>query len=103
MPISQAPAHPGLILRDDVLPALAVSVTEAAERLGVARPTLSRVLNGRAAISPAMALRIEAWIGVDRGGRAEVWIERQGAYDLWRARTSASKAPDQRDVAGVRD
>ena len=88
---SHTPPHPGLILRDDVLPALAASVTEAAERLGVARPTLSRVLNGRAAISPTMALRIEAWLGVDRGGRAELWIERQAAYDLWQARMSASK------------
>lgn len=54
------PPHPGLTLRDDVLPALGVSVTEAAQQLDVNRVTLSRVLNGHAAISPEMALRIEA-------------------------------------------
>ncbi len=54
--------HPGLTLRDDVLPALGLSVTQAAQQLNVSRVTLSRVLNGSAAISPEMALRIEAWL-----------------------------------------
>jgi len=57
------PPHPGLTLRDDVLPALGLTVTEAAGQLGVSRVTLSRVLNGHAAISPEMALRLEAWVG----------------------------------------
>ena len=52
------PPHPGETLREDVLPSLGLSVTEAAEQLGVARPSLSRVLNGHAAISPEMALRL---------------------------------------------
>lgn len=55
------------MLRDDVLPALGLSVTQAAQQLDVSRVALSRVLNGRAAISPEMALRIEAWLGVKRG------------------------------------
>ena len=80
------PCHPGLTLRDDVLPALGLSVTEAAAQLGVARATLSRVLNGRAAISPEMALRIEAWLGKDRGGDTAVWLAGQLAYDHWQAR-----------------
>ncbi len=80
------PPHPGETLRDDVLPALGLSVTEAADQLGVARPSLSRVLNGRAAISPEMALRIEKWLGVERGGRADLWLAEQTAYDLWQAR-----------------
>lgn len=79
------PPHPGLTLRDDVLPALGLSVTEAAQQLGVARVTLSRVLNGRAAISPEMALRLEAWLGVERGGHADAWIAEQSAYDMWQA------------------
>lgn len=79
------PPHPGLTLRDDVLPALALSVTEAAEQLGVSRVAFSRVLNGRAAISPEMALRIEAWLGVDRGGDARVWLAEQTAFDVWHA------------------
>ena len=53
------PPHPGLTLRDDILPALNFQVGEAAGQLDVERTTLSKVLNGRAAISPAMALRIE--------------------------------------------
>lgn len=79
------PPHPGVTLRDDVLPALGLSVTDAASQLGVSRVTLSRVLNGRAAISPEMALRIEAWLGVDRGGDARVWLAEQTAYDIWQA------------------
>lgn len=80
-----SPPHPGFTLRDDVLPALGLTVTDAAQQLGVARVSLSRVLNGRAAISPEMALRIEAWLGVERGGDARVWLAEQSAYDMWQA------------------
>jgi antitoxin HigA-1 len=83
------PPHPGLTLRDDILPALNLQVGEAASQLGVDRTTLSKVLNGRAAISPAMALRIERWLGRDHGGAAEVWLAQQAAYDLWHARQAA--------------
>ena len=79
------PPHPGLTLRDDVLPALGLSVTQAALQLEVSRVALSRVLNGRAAISPEMALRIEAWLGVARGGEARLWLAEQSAYDVWKA------------------
>lgn len=87
------PPHPGLSLRDDVLPALGLSVTEAAQQLDVSRVTLSRVLNGRAAISPEMALRIEAWLGVERGGSARVWLAEQCAYDMWQAGQRFKIAP----------
>lgn len=80
------PPHPGETLKEDVLPALGLSVTEAAAQLGVTRAALSRVLNGRAAISPEMALRIEGWLGMENGGRADTWIGQQAAYDLWKAR-----------------
>ncbi len=80
------PPHPGETLKDDVLPALGLSVTDAAAQLGVTRAALSRVLNGRAAISPEMALRLEGWLGVENGGRADAWIAQQAAYDLWKAR-----------------
>ena len=93
------PPHPGLTLRDDVLPALGLSVTEAAEQLGVTRAALSRVINGRAGISPEMALRIEAWLGVDRGGRADLWIERQAGYDLGQARKAGAPARVKRAPA----
>ena len=80
------PPHPGLTLRDDILPALHLQVGEAAVQLGVDRTTLSKVLNGRAAISAAMALRIERWLSRDHGGAAEVWLAQQAAHDLWHAR-----------------
>jgi len=75
------PPHPGLTLRDDILPALNLQVGEAAAQ--------SKVLNGRAAISPSMALRLERWLGRDHGGAAEVWLAQQAAYDLWQARAAA--------------
>ena len=80
------PPHPGETLRNDVLPALGLSVTKAAEQLNVSRAALSRVLNGRAAISPEMALRLEGWLGIENGGKADLWIAQQAAYDLWNAR-----------------
>lgn len=89
------PPHPGLTLRDDVLPALGLSVTEAATQLDVNRVTLSRVLNGRAAISPEMALRIEAWLGIDRGGEARLWLAEQSAYDVWQAEQRFLTTPMQ--------
>lgn len=87
------PPHPGLTLRDDVLPTLGLTVTDAAEQLGVARPTLSRMLNGHAAISPEMALRLEKWLGKERGGDARLWLGQQTAYDLWQAGAALKKKP----------
>lgn len=87
------PQHPGLTLRDDVLLSLALGVTQAAEQLGVSRVALSRVLNGRAAISPDMALRLEAWLGKDRGGDARVWLAQQSAYDVWQAEQRFKTTP----------
>jgi len=80
------PPHPGEILKEDILPALGLSVTQAADQLGVARPSLSKVLNGRAAITPEMALRLEKWLGIENGGNAHLWLTQQAAYDLWQAR-----------------
>ncbi len=94
------PPHPGETLREDVMPALGLTVTEAAKQLGVTRAALSRVLNEHAAISPEMALRLEGWLGVENGGRADLWIVQQAAYDLWKARMAGmpkvQKAPELR-------
>ena len=76
------PIHPGLIIRDDVLPELQLSVNQAAEQLGVSRITLSRVINGRAAITAEMALRVGKWVG----NSPEIWLRMQGQYDLWQAK-----------------
>ena len=84
------PPHPGETLREDVLPALNLNVTQVAAQLNVTRAALSRVLNGRAAISPKMALRLEGWLGVENGGRADLWMVQQAAYDLWKARKAGA-------------
>lgn len=54
---------------------------------------LSGVLNGRAAVSPEMALRLEAWLGVERGGEARLWLAEQSAYDMWQAELRFKAAP----------
>ena len=76
------PCHPGLIIRDDVLPALQLSVTDAAEQLGVSRVTLLRVINGRCAITAEMSLRVGKWVG----NGPEIWLRMQGQHDLWQAK-----------------
>ncbi len=68
-------------------------MTQAAQKLDVSRVSLSRVLNGRAAISPEMALRIDAWLGVARGGEARVCLAEQRAYDVWQAAQRFKVAP----------
>ncbi len=73
------PPHPDLIFREDVPPDLGLSVTETANQLGVSRVTLSRVINGCAAISADMAIRFAQWLG----GSAETWLLAQAQYDLW--------------------
>jgi len=75
------PPHPGEILKQDVLSELGLSVTDAAAALRVSRVALSRVLNGRAAVSADMALRLGDWLG----NGADVWLRMQAAYDLWLA------------------
>ena len=95
------PPHPGETLREDVLPALGLTVTDAAAQLGVTRIALSRVLNGKAGISPEMALRLERWLGVDHGGRASVWMAMQSAYELWHAQRNAKAALNRIKPAAV--
>ncbi len=69
------------------MPALALTVTEAARQLGVSRLSLSRILNGKAAILPDMALRLETWLGgPGNGPSAESLLRGQMAYDIWQAR-----------------
>jgi addiction module HigA family antidote len=77
------PPHPGSILKEDVLPELGIGITQAAAQLGVSRVALSRVVNGKAAISADMAIRLEAWMN---GPTAESWVRMQAEYDLWQAR-----------------
>ena len=76
------PPHPGLSVRHDCIEALDLTITEAAEILGVTRQTLNNVVNGKAGISPEMAIRLEKAFG----GGAETWLRLQMAYDLAQAR-----------------
>lgn len=87
------PPHPGETLREDVLPALGLSVAEAARQLGVSRVALSRVLHGHAAISVDLARRLEAWLRKPngRGPSAQVWLRSQLSYDLWQAEHSGNE------------
>jgi antitoxin HigA-1 len=75
------PPHPGEILKELCLKPLGLTVTEAAKALGVSRKTLSGILNGRAGISPEMAIRLS--IAFDT--TAESWLNQQIQYDLWQA------------------
>ena len=81
------PPRPGQVLRELCVEPLGLSVTEAAEGLGVTRKTLSAVLNGRAGISPEMALRLS--IAFDTS--PESWLNQQTQYDLWVAQKEKKK------------
>jgi len=75
------PPHPGEILRELCLEPMGLTVTQAAEALGVSRKTLSAILNSRAGISPEMAVRLS----IAFGASAESWLNQQTQYDLWKA------------------
>jgi antitoxin HigA-1 len=79
------PPHPGLSIRHDCLEPLGLSVTDAAQKLGVSRKQLSDVLNGHSGISPQMAIRLDKAFG----GGADTWFRLQGAYDLAQAMKKA--------------
>lgn len=87
---SHQPTHPGAILREDVLPALNISVTAAASSLGVSRQTLHGILAERSAVTPPMALRL----GKFCGNGTMIWLRMQEAHDLWHA---------ERDLVGTID
>ncbi len=92
MPLKNPP-HPGLAVRHDCLEPLGLSVTEAAQRLGVSRKQLSSVVNGRSGISPDMAIRLDKAFG----GGAATWYWLQAAYDM----AQASSRADSIDVQPI--
>jgi addiction module HigA family antidote len=77
------PAHPGEILKELIVEPAGVSITDLAAHLNISRKTLSKVLNGRGAITPEMALRLELAF---KDPSADHWLRLQNAYDLWQAR-----------------
>jgi addiction module HigA family antidote len=80
-PLKREPTHPGEILREDVLPALRLNVSQAARELGVSRQLLHGILAGRAPVTPEMAVRPGKWAG---NGPA-LWLGVQQAFDVWHA------------------
>lgn len=91
-PRMKNPPHPGEFIRTEILEAHGLNVTDAARVLGVARPTLSNLLNGSAALSGEMALRVEKAFGV----RMETLLRMQTSYDIALARARASAVAVQR-------
>lgn len=85
------PPHPGVAIRELCIEPLGLTVTDAAKGLGVSRPTLSELLNGRRGISPEMAIRLS----VAFGGSAESWVTQQAQYDLWQAMQNADSIKRQ--------
>ncbi len=92
----KAPAHPGMLIKDD-LDALGYTTAQAAKALGITRQQLHRVVSGRCAVTPDMALRLEAALG---SSDADFWLRMQAAYDLAQARKeriSVSRMKPQKD------
>ena len=81
------PPHPGEILRELCLGPLDLTVTDAAKALGISRKTLSSIVNGRAGISPEMAVRLSLAFDTT----AESWLNQQVQYDLWHAERKRKK------------
>jgi len=75
------PPHPGEVLKELCIEPLALTVTDAAKGLGISRKTLSRILNGKAGISPEMAVRLSIAFNTS----SESWLNQQSQYDLWQA------------------
>jgi addiction module HigA family antidote len=80
--LDREPTHPGEILREDVLPALRISVSEAAQELGVTRQTLHRIMACTHPVTPEMALRLGRFCG----NGPTLWVRMQVEHDLWQAR-----------------
>lgn len=89
------PPHPGEVLRELCLEPLGLSVTAAAAALGVSRKTLSAVLNGKAGISPELAIRLS--IALDTS--AQSWLNQQSRYELWHAERHRKELKVKRLVA----
>lgn len=89
--LKRQPTHPGAILREDVLPAMGISVSEFARRIGVSRQVLHRILAEDHGVTPEMALRIGEFVG----NGPDLWLRLQQDYDLWQARRAMKPALDR--------
>lgn len=89
------PTHPGEVLREDIIKSLGLTVTEAAQCLGVTRKTLSALINCKASLSPEMAVRI----GKATKTSPESWLYMQAKLDLWNAARKSPKVKELKAVA----
>jgi len=89
------PPHPGEIIKSLCLEPLGISITTAAKALGVSRKTLSAIINGRAAVSPEMAVRLSIAFSTS----SESWLNQQAQYDLWHAEQSRNRLKVKRLAA----
>ena len=92
------PPHPGEIVREECLEPLGLTVTRAAQGLGVTRQTLSDLVNGKAGVSVEMSLRLSKAFG----SSPETWLGMQTAYDLWRAQERADSIEVERFTQAAR-
>lgn len=88
---NRCPTHPGTVLRESVLPALRLSVKDAAAELRVSRQTLHRILAGDVSVTPHMAVRLGKFCGNGPG----IWLRMQQAHDLWHAERALKAELDQ--------
>jgi addiction module HigA family antidote len=93
------PTHPGELLKEDVLPALNISISQAADLLHVSRQMLHRILKGEAEVSPEMALRL----GKFCGNGPEIWLAMQQAVNLWDAEQRIGTAIAEIPTCRVQD
>jgi len=84
------PTHPGALLREVVLPAMRVSVAQAAREMSVSRQQLYKILSGDRAVTAEMATRLGKYCG----NGPELWLNMQGAFDLWHAQHALADALD---------
>lgn len=82
------PAHPGEILKELIIEPLELTITDVSAHLNISRKTLSKVLNGRGAITPEMAIRLELAF---KKPSADHWLKLQNAYDLWLIRAQQAR------------
>ena len=89
---TREPSHPGGLLREAVLPAMGVSIAQAAREMGVSRQQLYMILREERSITAEMAMRLGKYCG----NGAELWLKMQSAHDLWRARLALAD-----EIAGI--
>lgn len=85
------PPHPGLVVKKMLIDGAQLTITEAAEALGVGRVTLSKIINQKSGISPEMAVRLSLALKTS----SEMWVNMQSMYDLWQAEKKRSKIKTQ--------